>query len=353
MSFALALSAHRGPRPLRLLPALCLLAGVLLAAQFGAVSLTLDDWLAVLGRLGGAGDQSLRGAAHVLWQIRLPRAVFAVLVGAALGLAGALCQGLFRNPLADPGLLGVSSGAACAAALSIVVFTSFAGSLPAPLRAWLLPAAAFAGALSVCFGLDRLARWLTPGSITGLLLTGIALNALAIAIVGLCTYLANDEQLRSLSFWTLGSLAGASWLLVGLFAAVLLFARWRLQRLLQAMNTLAMGEAVARQVGIDVSRIRSEVLVLVALLSGLAAAWCGMIAFVGLIAPQLVRVVCGPDQRRVLPLSMLCGGALVLLADTLARTLVIPAELPIGILTALLGGPFFLILLRGARGRLA
>ena len=155
----------------------------------------------------------------MLWHIRLPRAVFAMLVGASMGLAGALTQGLFRNPLADPGLLGVSAGAACAAALTIVLVSGPVLALPQAWRVWALPVAAFAGALGVCFTLDRVARWITPGSISGLLLTGVALNALAAAVIGLCTYLATDEQLRSLSFWTLGSLAGAQWGLVLLMGA--------------------------------------------------------------------------------------------------------------------------------------
>ena len=319
------------------------------AVQNGAVPVNTSDWLSAIG----LGEQQVSaGGAYVLWNIRLPRAVFSVLVGAALGLAGALTQGLFRNPLADPGLLGVSAGAACAAALTIVVFSGLNLPLPISLRVWLLPAAAFGGALSVCFTLDRIARWITPGSIAGLLLTGVALNALAAAVIGLCTYLATDEQLRSLSFWTLGSLAGGNWTLVGLLTFLLLIAWWRVRYLDRAMNALALGESAAAHVGVDVSHLRSHVILLVAVLAGFSVAWCGMIGFIGLIAPHLVRVWAGADQRQVVPLSMLMGGLLLLVADTLARTIAIPAEIPVGIFTALLGSPFFLLLLRGARGRI-
>jgi iron complex transport system permease protein len=326
-----------------------LLLGMALAIQCGAVPITGSDWLSIFGlgeQPGGAAG------AYVLWNIRLPRALFSVLVGASLGLAGALTQGLFRNPLADPGLLGVSAGAACAAALTIVVISELSLPMPISWRVWLLPAAAFVGALGVCFTLDRIARWITPGSIAGLLLTGVALNALAVAVIGLCTYLATDEQLRSLSFWTLGSLAGGNWVLVVLLAALLVIAWLRVRQLVRAMNALALGESAAAHVGVDVRHLRSHVIVLVAVLAGFSVAWCGMIGFIGLIAPHLVRVWVGADQRRVVPLSMLMGGLLLLVADTLARTIAIPAEIPVGIFTALLGSPFFLLLLRGARGRI-
>ena len=335
-----------------------LLLGMVLAVQSGAVAVHGSDWLQLAG-LGGEngvrgvnGVNGATGGMYVLWNIRLPRVFFAVLVGASLGLAGALTQGLFRNPLADPGLLGVSAGAACAAALTLVVFSGFNLPMPVSWRLWLLPAAAFAGALGVCFTLDRIARWVTPGSIAGLLLTGVALNALAAAVIGLCTYLATDEQLRSLSFWTLGSVAGGNWALVALLALALLLAGWRVRQLVRAMNALALGESAAAHVGVDVGHLRSQIIVLVALLAGFAVAWCGMIGFIGLIAPHLVRMWVGADQRQVVPLSMLLGGLLLLLADSLARTVAIPAEIPVGIFTALLGSPFFLLLLRGARGRI-
>jgi len=274
------------------------------------------------------------------------RALLAAAVGAALGLAGALAQGLFRNPLADPGLLGVTSGAVCAVALVLTFFAATAAGLPPAWRPWVLPLAAFGGALAVCFMLDGVARWLMPGSIAGLLLTGLALNALTMAVVGLCTFVADDEQLRSLTFWTLGSLAGASWLVASVLLLALALALWQGARLAQALNALALGESAAAHVGVDVQRLRTRLIVTVALLCGLAVAWCGLIGFIGLMAPHLVRSVVGGDQRAVLPLAALAGALLLLLADTLARTVVIPAEMPVGIITALIGAPIFLLLLR-------
>ena len=320
---------------------LALLLSLSAAVQLGAVPVAAEDWWA------WANDAPMSGGAYVLWELRLPRALLAACVGAALGLAGALTQGLFRNPLADPGLLGVTSGAVCAVALVLTVFVATAASVPPAWRVWVLPLSAFAGALAVCFALERLARWLTPGSVAGLLLTGLALNALAMAVVGLCTYLATDEQLRSLTFWTLGSIAGANWSVVTVLAVALAAALWQSRRLAHALNALALGEAAAAHVGVDVAGLRTRLIVIVALLCALAVAWCGLIGFIGLMAPHLVRGLAGGDQRQVLPLAMGAGALLLVVADTVARTVAIPAEIPVGIFTALLGAPMFLLMLRG------
>ena len=323
---------------------LALALSLLAASRIGAVPISWAEWLAL-------APHSRSGAAQVLWEIRLPRALLAAVVGAALGLAGAMTQGLFRNPLADPGLLGVTAGAACSAALVLTVFATAAGGLPPDWRPWVLPVSAFAGAMAVCFALHRVARWLTPGSIAGLLLTGLALNALAMAVVGLCTYLANDEQLRSLTFWTLGSLAGSSWGVVGVLSLALGAGLLASTRLAPSLNALALGESVAGHVGVDVERLRTRLIVVVALLSGLAVAWCGLIGFIGLMAPHLARALVGADHRAVLPTAAVMGALLLLWADTVARAVVVPAELPVGILTALLGGPAFLVLLHRTAAR--
>jgi iron complex transport system permease protein len=319
---------------------LALLLALAVAVQLGAVPVAASDWWA------WTGDAPATGGAYVLWELRLPRALLAACVGAALGLAGALTQGLFRNPLADPGLLGVTSGAVCAVALVLTVFAASAAAVPMAWRVWVLPVSAFVGALAVCFGLERLARWLTPGSVAGLLLTGLALNALAGALVGLCTYLATDEQLRSLTFWTLGSIAGANWGVVAVLAVALAAALWQSHRLAHALNALALGEAAAAHVGVDVAGLRTRLIVVVAVLCALAVAWCGLIGFIGLMAPHLVRGVAQGDHRRVLPLAMAAGALLLMIADTVARTVAIPAEIPVGIFTALLGAPMFLLMLR-------
>jgi iron complex transport system permease protein len=319
-----------------------LLLALLAAVHLGAVPVSARDWWAWAMPV----DDTAGGGAYVLWQLRLPRVLLAAAVGAALGLAGALAQGLFRNPLADPGLLGVTSGAVCAVALVLTFGAATAASLATRWQPLLLPASAFVGALAVCLLLERTARWLTPGSVSGLLLTGLALNALTMAVVGLCTYVSTDEQLRSLSFWTLGSLAGATWPVVAVLALALAVAAAASGRIAHALNALALGEAAAAHVGVDVAALRWRLVVTVALLSALAVAWCGLIGFIGLMAPHLVRGWAGADQRRVLPLAMLAGALLLVLADTLARTVAVPAEVPVGIFTALIGAPAFLLLLR-------
>lgn len=320
---------------------------MLIVAQLGAVQVHAADWLAFPWL-----DEPPTGSAHVLWQLRLPRLLLAASVGAALGLAGALSQALFRNPMADPGLLGVTSGAAAAVALTVTVFSGVQYALPPGWRLWLLPAVGFAGALGVCFALERLARWLAPGSIAALLLSGLAIQAMTFAVVGLCSHLANDDQLRAISFWTLGSLAGANWLMAGVMGAALLGCGLLALRLAPQLNALALGEAAASHVGVDVQRLRGLAILAVALLCALAVAWCGSIGFIGLMAPHLARQLTGADQRQVLPSSMLCGALLLVLADTLARTLAVPAEIPVGIFSALIGAPWFLFLLRGALRRM-
>ncbi len=319
----------------------------LIAVNFGAVNINYLDWLQVFNQ-----RNDYEGASYVLWNIRIPRALLAITVGAALGVAGALAQSLFRNPLADPGLLGVSAGASCSVAIGIVMLDGFRFIPTEELRVWATPFFAFLGAIAVCFCLDYVARVVSPGSIAGLLLTGITLNALAGAVIGLCTYLANDEQLRSFTFWTLGSLASARWLMVGVLAGALVIGWVWIRILLQDLNALTLGESIANHLGVDVLRLRTKVIVLVATLSGLAVAWCGMIGFIGLMAPNLVRICLGSDQKRVIPYSAGVGAILLVIADTIARTIAIPAELPVGIFTALLGGPLFLILLRQYRSRL-
>ncbi|MFN7726449.1 MAG: FecCD family ABC transporter permease [Rubrivivax sp.] len=334
----------RGPVPPLAAWLLALGLATAAATLFGAVPVGLADWQAWLSGQHSTGS-------HVLSALRLPRALLAVVVGAALGLGGALAQGLFRNPLADPGLLGISSGAVCAVALVLTVFAGFTQGLPAEARLWVVPAAAFGGALAVCFTLERVAAWLTPGSVAGLLLTGLALNAATMAVVGLCTYLADDEQLRSLSFWSLGSLAGSSWGVVAVIAVALAAGLWHSQRLAQPLNALALGEAVAGHVGVDLHRLRRQLVATVALLTALAVAWCGLIGFIGLMAPHLARSLGGADQRRLAPRAAVLGAALLLCADTLARTVAVPAEVPVGIFTALIGAPAFLLLLRGLARR--
>ncbi len=295
----------------------------------------------------GIGGQTLDGDETVVWLLRLPRVLLALLVGAALGGGGAAMQGVFRNPLADPGLIGVSAGAALGAVGMIVLGSHAATALPWADGALGMMLAAFVGGL--------LATWLVycmgrrrPGVAT-LLLAGVAVNAMAMAGVGLLTYLANDQQLRSLTFWSLGSLGGATWPRLAMAAPLVLLPLLILPRSARALNAMLLGEREANLLGFRPERLKAWLIALVALAVSAAVAMSGVIGFVGLVVPHLLRMVWGPDHRLLLPASCLGGAVLLLAADTLARTVMVPAELPIGVLTALVGGPFFMWLLLRTR----
>ena len=328
---------------------LLLLLAFWLALALGPVSLPLLDSVQALWQLSGlpTANHDIAQAELIVGQIRLPRALLGLCVGAVLALSGVAMQGLFRNPLADPGLIGLSSGAALGAAVAIVGGAAF-GGLPAWLAPYLLSLCAFAGGLGVTALVYRLGRRNGQTSVATMLLAGIALTALAGAAIGLFTYLADDATLRTLTFWNLGSLNGASyarlWPLLLVTAAVALW----LPRRARALNALLLGESEARHLGFAVERLKRELVFCTALGVGAAVAAAGMIGFIGLVVPHLMRLLVGPDHRLLLPASALAGASLLLLADLLARLLLAPAELPIGIVTALIGAPFFIyLLLRG------
>ena len=291
--------------------------------------------------------------AAVLNAIRLPRVVLALVTGAGLAVAGALMQGLFRNPLADPTLIGVSSGGALAAAFVIVLGATWLPGASSVLGTWTLPIAAFLGSLVVTTIVYRIGAAGGLLSLSSMLLAGIALNALAMAGVGFLSCLATDEQLRNLTFWNFGSLAGATWRVLAVVAPLALGATIAGLLLARPLNALALGEIQAGHLGVNVARAKHAAIVLTALAVGSLVAATGVIGFIGLVAPHAVRLACGPDHRVVLPGAALLGALLVVLADALTRTIVAPAELPIGILTACLGAPFFLALLLCRRGQSA
>ncbi|GAB3625669.1 hemin ABC transporter permease [Pandoraea terrae] len=301
---------------------------------------------------GPGNDPASRQAYDVMVQIRLPRVVLGMLVGAGFGAAGSALQSLFRNPLADPGLIGVASGAALGAAGVIVLGAALLpAALAASLGVWVLPAAAFAGALAVTALVYRLASGRGRLALPLLLLAGIAINAAAGALIGLLTYVANDTQLRTLTFWTLGSLGGAQWPMLAVIVWPVVLGVGVLGGYTRSLNTLLLGEAEAMHLGVAVQAVKRHVMIACALCVGALVASTGMIGFIGLVAPHVVRLVTGPNPRVVLPAAALFGAVLTVGADLVARTLVAPAELPLGILTALLGAPFFLMLLWRRRGQ--
>lgn len=329
------------------LAALALLAVVIavLSLGTGAVSIPADRVLRVLwaGR-GALADPGFARDAVIVHDIRLPRTLVGLLVGASLSVAGALLQGLFRNPLADPALLGVSSGSALGAATVIVLGHRFVTG-PAALPFSVLPVAAFAGALAATMLLYLIGTQRGRTSIATMLLAGIALTALASAGTGYLAFLSDDRQLRDLSFWNLGSLGGASWGKLAVIGPVLGLVLLGVPLLARALNALVLGEAEAFHLGIRVEFVKRLIIVAVAVAVGASVATAGLIGFVGLVVPHLIRMTVGPDHRLLLPASALLGGSLLVGADMVARVAVAPAELPIGIVTAFIGAPYFLWLL--------
>lgn len=284
----------------------------------------------------------------IILDIRLPRAVLGMLVGASLAVSGVVMQGLFRNPLADPGLVGVSSGASLGAVLLIVLGSAIFGPLFALFGFYALPVAAFIGGLVTTLLLYRIATRGGQTSIATLLLAGIALGALTGAFTGVLIFMADDKQLRDVTFWGLGSLAGANWTKIAAAAPIILLSLAVTPFLARGLNAITLGEAAAFHMGIPVQRMKNIAIVSVAAATGAAVAVSGGIGFVGIVVPHLLRLVIGPDHRYLVPASALLGGTLLILADMIARTIASPAELPIGIVTAFIGAPFFLwILLRG------
>jgi len=337
------MSSVRNARPLFLSLSLLGLAAFWLSLALGPVSLSLGETLQALLRLCFGGAASTQ-AELIVGQIRLPRALLGLGVGAVLALSGVAMQGLFRNPLADPGLIGVSSGAALGAALTIVGGEVW-GGVASWLEPYLLSLSAFVGGLAVTALVYRLGRREGRTHVATMLLAGVALTALAGALIGLLGYFAEDNTLRTLTFWNLGSLNGASYSRLWPLLAVALGVSYWLPRRAQALNALLLGESEARHLGFDVESLKRELVFCTALGVGAAVAAAGMIGFVGLVVPHLVRLMVGPDHRLLLPASAIAGGSLLLLADLLARLLLAPMELPIGTVTALLGAPFFLYLL--------
>lgn len=337
----------RGRPPWHLPPAaiLAALAALLVATAFGAllsgaVDLPPSRVLAALTTFPDS-DGIRDPAMAVITIIRLPRLLLAIAVGAALAVSGAAMQGLFRNPLADPGLIGVSSGAALGAVLVIVL----GAYLPLASATVALPIAASLGGLVATAVVYRLGRGAGHTDVATLLLAGIAVNAIAGAGTGLLTYFADDHELRSLTFWLMGSLGGAGWPQFGAVAPFLLLCTVALCTLGRPLNAFLLGEDVAHHLGYPVERLKALTILLCAVAVGAAVSVTGVIGFVGLVVPHLLRLAVGADHRLLLPASALLGAAGLLAADTVARTIVSPAELPIGILTTLLGGPFFLYLL--------
>jgi len=332
--------------------AVVLVAGVLLSSIIGQLSISPSEVLGSLLRAVGI-DTSLAPTDPIvestLWVVRFPRIVMALAVGAALAVAGAVMQAIFGNPLAEPGVVGVSSGAALGAAAAIVLGANVA--VLANLGSWGTAVFAFVGGLLATLLVYFMSRANGRTEVVTLLLTGIAINAFAGAGLAFLLFIGDTASREQITFWQLGSLNGSRWQEVAIVIVVAIVGIVIAALLARRFDLLALGERNARHLGINVEALRIGSIVLVALLTGVAVAFCGIIAFVGLVVPHIIRMAIGPSHRSLIIASAVGGGVLLVFADLLARTLVAGADLPIGMLTSLIGGPFFFYLLARQRKR--
>jgi len=330
-----------------------LIAACILSICVGAVKISASEFWSIIANRTGISDQIGFAPQQeaVFLNIRLPRVLLGALVGGTLATAGAALQGLFRNPLAEPGLIGISSGASLFAVIIIVLEHRYFSFMTATFGYYALAIAAFIGACVTTFAVYRIAVGNGKADITTLLLAGIAINALAGSFTGLLTYMATDDQLRNITFWTLGSLGGASWrTLVGILPFVVISLAV-LPFFAKPLNALALGESQAGHMGINVGLIKKLIIVAATLGVGASVAVSGMIGFIGLVIPHILRMAFSADHRLVIPGSALLGAAVLVLADVVARTIFAPAELPIGILTAIIGAPVFIYIILAERRR--
>ncbi len=297
-------------------------------------------------RDGMAGKETeSSGDWYVFSQIRLPRIVMAMLIGSALAVSGAAMQGMFKNPLATPNLIGVTSGASLFAAIAIVLGGSIREFLPDFINNILISLMAFIGAILTMSFVYKMSTTEKRTNVVIMLLAGVAISAMAGAITGFLIYLTDDEELRNLTFWTLGSLGGASWIKNGILAVVIGLSYFFLINKGKALNAMMLGEQDAAHLGIPVEKIKKQIVVLTALMVGCCVAFAGTIGFVGLIIPYILRLIFGSNYHIILPLSAVAGAILLLCADTFSRTVVAPSEMPIGVITAFLGAPVFIAIL--------
>lgn len=325
-----------------------------LSAGMGAVSISLQEIVSILlDALGIEYAEHSAQQATVFWQIRLPRIVLGMAIGGALGISGASMQGLFRNPLVDPSLMGVSLSAALCAIVVIVFSSSFPPAITQVLGIYLLPVFAFCGSLLVTIMAYKVSQRQGKTDVSILILTGVGINALAGALIGLVIFYANDTQIRNFTFWNMGDLGVASWYKIGFSLIFIVAPSIFLLYFHKALDAMAMGENEAHHLGISVEKVKYGIIILSALCVGASVSLAGTIGFIGLVVPHILRTILGPGHRLLLPGSLVLGATLLLGADLLARSIVAPAEISIGIITAIIGTPVFMaLLLQSKRKRL-
>lgn len=312
----------------------------------GSVNLTQSDvWSALQSLFTGKVYNNNEMNTMVINEIRLPRIILSFIVGASLSISGGAMQGLFRNPLADPALIGVSTGAALGAVAFIILGSIILPDLPADIKLYSQPIAAFIGGIISTILAYKLASRSGITNISILLLAGIAINALNGALYGFFVFIANDAQLRNITFWSLGSFSGTTWTAVYISIIAVLMPSLFLLKFGRELNIIALGEKEAFFLGIDVQKIKLIIIIITAITIGGGVSLAGIIGFLGIVTPHIIRLWFSHNYKYLLPLSIILGGTILMIADTLSRTIVSPAELPIGILTTGIGGPFFIWLL--------
>ncbi|MDA0381589.1 FecCD family ABC transporter permease [Vibrio owensii] len=341
---------RRTPLPTILLALSGILAFIAVASiTVGPMNISFAD---SLRSLTGESSDLAPHIQLVINEIRLPRTVLCMFIGAILAICGVVMQGLFRNPLAEPGIIGVSAGAALGGAFAIVVFADFSQNYPTLMNLAALPFFAFLGGAITTV----LVYWLGTSkfgtSVTIMLLAGVAISALSGAAIGFMNFIADDQMLRDLTLWSMGSLAGANWSGISLAAVTLVLLMFWFQKKAMSLNALLLGESEARHLGVPVQKLKRQLILLSAVGVGITVSICGAIGFIGLVIPHLGRMLAGPDHRTLLPISASMGALLLTAADMFARVAVAPAELPVGIVTALIGAPFFIYLLFQQKGKI-
>lgn len=317
----------------------------LLAIAFGAVPIAVHDMFgALLHWVQGKNPENIYEG--VFLQIRLPRVLLCMITGAALSVSGVLMQGLFRNPIVEPGLIGTSAGAAFGASVVFVLAASLSKDVQQLAGPLLVPLFAFGGGLLATFTVYTLAKGNRSMNVTTLLLIGIAINAVGLSGTGFMSYIARDPQARSITFWNLGTFSGANWLQVWITGIVVALVCSISLRDAKSLNVLILGEEEAGYGGVDTEKLKKRIMLLNTAMVSVATAFVGVISFMGLIVPHLIRLLIGSDHKKLLPASMIAGAILLTLADMGARLLLAPAEIPIGIITSLIGAPVFIILLK-------
>ncbi len=328
----------------------------LLSITFGPVEISLKQMKDItLYQLGIITNNDSYSPIHktVFLDIRLPRIILAILVGLGLGTSGAILQGLFRNPLVDPGFIGVSSGAAIGAMITIMFSRYIYSYIPPFITPFTLPILAMAGAFITTMMVYKMSKVANKTNIMAMLLSGIAINALAGSVIGLFVSMSSDSELRSFTFWTLGGLDMADWnitMITSLFIVIPFLIIYKLQ---YQMDIFMLGDAESEHLGINVESLKKKIILISSIMVGVSVSFCGMIGFIGLVTPHLIRLFIGPNHKYLIPGSAILGAILLIVSDMISKTVIAPAQLPIGVVTSALGAPFFIWLIINQKRRIS